>query len=309
MSNITLTPQLTYGFKDRRPDILGNSYNWDWERATTDVEFVAIHHSAGPDTQTPDDLAAFHVNTRGWGGIGYHFVIDPSGLVHYVGDIGTARANVQDKNEKVIGVCLIGDFTKDLPTDFQIIAAHELCKFLLFDLAGVFPNLKQWDSLKGHQDLQSTACPGTSWNEKSGMRDRIINRLPYDPNFDGGNNGGNVEKPCHQVEIDLFACGKELENRIQQVDRLKEEIVKNKTTYEVEIKALRESLGLPDNIIIDEWKDRYDNLYSQFDEAMKQVGILNNEIIALKSQKITKNNKLCEILSQLLTIIKTYVKR
>lgn len=177
--SVELNPKLTYGFIDLRGKLAGDSYNWSWIRKTTDIKYLVIHHSAGATTQTPQDIASFHVNTRGWGGIGYHFVIDVNGLVSYVGDLSTARANVKDKNEQVIGVCLIGDFTKELPSDRQIIAAHELSKFILFDLSGNFPNLKGWKSLVGHQDLQSTACPGDTWKGVSGMRDRIINNIPY----------------------------------------------------------------------------------------------------------------------------------
>jgi len=179
MTNIVLNPDLPYGFKDVRGELVGDGFDWDFERATTSVEYVVIHHSAGPKDQTVEEIARHHVEERGWGGIGYHFVITPDGLAHYVGDIGMARANVLGKNEKVIGVCLTGDFTKGLPSDEQIIAAHELCYFLLFDLAPQFPGLGSWDQLAAHAELQATRCPGDNWDGAGGLKDRIIKRLPY----------------------------------------------------------------------------------------------------------------------------------
>lgn len=184
MSNITLSPKTTHKFVDLRDKLVGDGFKWSWERPSTDVRYVVMHHTAGPDNQTCANIANYHVNSRGWGGIGYHFVIYRDGTINYVGDLGTARANVKDMNEKVTGVCLVGDFTKKLPSDEQITSAHELCKFLLFDLKAQFPNLDGWNSLVGHQDLSPTACPGSSWNGQGGMRDRIVNNIPYTPSTD-----------------------------------------------------------------------------------------------------------------------------
>lgn len=181
MSNISLSPKITLGFNDYRDEIWGDSYNWSANRSSNLVKWLVIHHSAGPHDATPDNIASIH-KARGWGGVGYHFIIDRKGVVYYVGDLGTSRANVLNKNDFVIGVCIIGDFTKHLPSDAQIRSAHEICKFVLFDLKSQFPNLRGWDSLVGHKDLQATACPGTSWEEPiGGMRTRIINNISYTP--------------------------------------------------------------------------------------------------------------------------------
>ena len=180
MSNISLNPPdlIKRGkWIDYRDPIWGDSYNWSWNRSTNDVKQVVFHHSVTKHEATPDDIALLHM-ARGWGGIGYHFVITKDGTVYYVGDIGTARANVLNQNEKVIGVNMVGDFTKHLPSDEQIISAHELAKHLLFDLDS-YPHLKDWGQLVGHKDLQATQCPGSSWPDD--MRQRIIDKRPYTP--------------------------------------------------------------------------------------------------------------------------------
>ena len=162
---------------DYRKDIWGDSFNWNWVRLWKQLKYVVMHHSVTKHEATPDDIALLH-KARGWAGIGYHFVITKDGMVHYVGDISTARANVANMNEQVIGVCLVGDFTKHLPSDEQIRSAHDLCKFFFFE-APSLPTLKEWDQLVGHKNLDATACPGLSWPVD--MRDRIIKRLIYTP--------------------------------------------------------------------------------------------------------------------------------
>lgn len=170
-------PSLGKKFVDYRQPIWGDSFNWSWNRPLEQVENLVIHHSAGIHDATPDDIALLH-KTRGWGGIGYHFVITQDGTSYYVGDIGTARANVLNKNELVIGICLVGDFTKHLPSDEQITSAHLLCQRLI----ELVPNVKNWDQLKGHKDFQATACPGSSWDVGGdSIYERIKNNIPYTP--------------------------------------------------------------------------------------------------------------------------------
>jgi hypothetical protein len=156
-------PELKDRFVDYRKDIWGDSFNWNWERKSTDVKYIVIHHSVTIHEATPDDIALLH-KARGWGGVGYHFIITKDGKVWYVGDVSTARANVANMNEKVIGICMVGDFTKHLPSDEQISSAHLLCKFFINQPA--WPNIKCWDDIVGHKELDATACPGTSWDKK-----------------------------------------------------------------------------------------------------------------------------------------------
>lgn len=164
-------------WNDYRDEIWGDSYNWSWIRQWNQVKYLVIHHSVTKHEATPDDIALLH-KARGWGGIGYHFVIDKAGVVYYVGDISTARANVLNKNEQVIGICMIGDFTKHLPSDEQIMSAHDLCKFFITSVPAL-PNVNGWEDLVGHKDLQATACPGSSW--PNDIRQRIIDRRIYSP--------------------------------------------------------------------------------------------------------------------------------
>lgn len=166
MAKIDLTvPSLENKFIDLRDTLPGDAYNFSWERPLTQVNYLAIHHTGGENTQTPQDLANEHITKNGWAGIGYHFLIDKEGVTFYVGDISTARANVANLNEQVIGIGLIGNFVAgQAPTKEQLDSTHKLCEFLLSltDLV----NIKSWDKVRGHKELpdQSTPCPGDAWD-------------------------------------------------------------------------------------------------------------------------------------------------
>lgn len=177
MSKIDLSvPALGEKFVDIRETIPGDSFNWSWVRPLSQVNYLAIHHTAGPSSQTPDQIALFHINSNGWGGVGYHFLIASDGTVYYVGDISTARANVSNLNDQVLGICLIGNFTSgNSPTNEQYDSAHRLCDFFINNYPALL-NLTSWDSVRGHKELpgQSTTCPGDNW---PAWRPKILNGI------------------------------------------------------------------------------------------------------------------------------------
>lgn len=171
-------------FTDYRYDVWGDSFNWWAKRNWETIKYICFHHSVTISTnnhkQDVDYIAEIH-KRNGWGGIGYHFVITADGMVWYVGDISTSRANVADKNHLVIGICMVGDFTKHNPTDDQILSAHDLAKYLITNVPAL-TSLNGWDSVKGHKELQATACPGTYWKGVAdSIYERIKNRIPYTP--------------------------------------------------------------------------------------------------------------------------------
>ena len=192
-------PELNSKFVDYREQIWGDSFSWIDERRADLIKYLVIHHSVTPHEKSPDDIALIHKN-KGWGGIGYHFVITKDGKVWYVGDVSTERANTGGYNDVVIGICMVGDFTKHLPSDEQIVSCHQLCKYFLDQPQ--WPLLNDWkENIVGHKELVKTACPGTSWDksQESDMWDRIKTGAPYTPPVEE-----NVEEAGNEEAIDAY---------------------------------------------------------------------------------------------------------
>ncbi len=139
-------------------------------------DVIVLHHAAARNA-TPQGMHNHHLNTRKWrNGLGYHFVIGngvgyPDGEV-YLGPrwhrqltgahCGTSAGNFFGKwrpknffNASGIGICLIGDFTRESPTPKQLAALEQLvallCNRLDIDPSNVY----------GHGEVTGkTACPG-----------------------------------------------------------------------------------------------------------------------------------------------------
>lgn len=188
-------PTLGNRFVDYRQDILGDSFNWGPVINASQVKYFAFHHSVTPQIAKDDGnwkaecdrIASEHVNGNGWGGVGYRFIICSNGVVAYVGDLSHGGSAVAKHNDTIFSACMIGDFTKQLPTDAQIHSAHDLADWFLNHMPQ-YPLIASWEtSIIGHKDAAvifgdpslATACPGSSWPVD--MKDRIKNNIPYTP--------------------------------------------------------------------------------------------------------------------------------
>jgi len=124
-------------------------------REVTDM--IVIHHT-GNDID--DDLSAVDIHashqSKGWAGIGYHFVIRKDGTVEIGRPLDYVGAHAYGFNGHTIGIHLSGNFEIGEPTKEQI---ESLAK-LLADLTEMYSLENTSQYIVGHRDLMATACPG-----------------------------------------------------------------------------------------------------------------------------------------------------
>ncbi len=123
---------------------------------------ITIHHegstpfystSAGDVRQRLDQVRRAHLS-RGWADIGYHYVIDPAGRVFQGRPVHIQGAHVKYNNEQNLGIMLLGNFEEQSPTP-QAVATLE--QFLASQMTRYRVPLR---SVKTHQDIRPTLCPG-----------------------------------------------------------------------------------------------------------------------------------------------------
>lgn len=116
---------------------------------------IVLHHSASPQNRNTnaEEIHGWHL-ARGWDGIGYHYVILENGAIEHGRPEYWMGSHAKGHNKDSIGICLIGDFTKENMTDLQNAALRNL----LYSLKDRHSNA----TIHGHGDLpdQSTQCPG-----------------------------------------------------------------------------------------------------------------------------------------------------
>lgn len=138
------------------------------------VKVLAVHHTAlmvtGDERSGVERmraLYAYHSNNRGWGDVGYHYVIDESGQI-YEGRSGgdfVVAGHAYCNNVGTVGVALMGNFEEEKPTQAQM----RSLQWLLSDLAETYDievggtvqfHGRTTNTVVGHRDLVSTECPG-----------------------------------------------------------------------------------------------------------------------------------------------------
>jgi N-acetyl-anhydromuramyl-L-alanine amidase AmpD len=126
-------------------------------RALSDIRHLVIHHSAAPPSVGPRRIASYHVKTKGWPGIGYHFLISDKGTIYQGNTLETISNHAVQANSRGVGICFLGNFTKVVPPPAQLRAGAHLVAWLMQEL-NISP-----ESVKGHREFMETACPGDQW--------------------------------------------------------------------------------------------------------------------------------------------------
>ncbi|WP_368657614.1 N-acetylmuramoyl-L-alanine amidase [Metabacillus halosaccharovorans] len=115
----------------------------------------------------PYSFANTHIDTNGWHGCAYIFVIMPDGTIYQTDDLDRRTYHAGNSNTCSIGTCLVGDFRKDganeKPTKEQMVSLYLLNKELIKEL----PHMKY---VKGHNECPGYSwknCPGDTWDYKN----------------------------------------------------------------------------------------------------------------------------------------------
>lgn len=146
-----------------------------WQPEYHKLGQAVIHHTVS--TETPNSFAAvraiwsFHTYGRGWGDIGYNYLVDGSGNIFqgryydqnyaFSNSVEVEAGHTYGYNKGTIGIAAIGNFQTSLAPTATLNSISTLIafKFAPYNLnpygAGPFGT-----SVVGHRDLGSTACPG-----------------------------------------------------------------------------------------------------------------------------------------------------
>lgn len=182
-----------------------------WPAVFHRVQALTVHHTAMATSgdHAADVRAVYHLHAveQAWGDIGYHLLVDPKGVIyegrHSGGGLPIFRTlplpglaesvtagHAFGFNHANIGVCLLGDFTDELPTraaqDSLVDVLRVLCALTGVDPAArieyVNPDtgvVTGQEAVARHRDWLDTECPGNAFAEvfDTAIRQRVISGL------------------------------------------------------------------------------------------------------------------------------------
>ncbi len=155
----------------------------------TEPTHIIVHHSAG-NTQSQDYGAVvryiydFHTQTNGWDDVGYNWLIDPNGTVYEGRPSGLQGAHFSCMNQNTVGICLIGNYETNEPTQAALnslkqLIASESCSY------GLVPSGFTWHEsaqmqlgvVSGHRDGNFSNSPNSCASGTVCPGDRLFNKL------------------------------------------------------------------------------------------------------------------------------------
>ena len=158
-------------------DSKGKDYKWPLQYPEN-VSKIVVHHTASTSNldnpkQAIRDMYHYHAVTRGWGDIGYNYIIDSKGKVYegrYGGE-GVIGAHAGTGNHGSIGIAVMGNYeSDDVPQaviDSLSRLIYEKSKAHGIDPEGVsLFRGEELPNVVGHKDVMATTCPGVNLYEK-----------------------------------------------------------------------------------------------------------------------------------------------
>lgn len=138
------------------------------------VTRITVHHEGWKpvyfgDTRSTADrielIRTIHTRDRGWGDIGYHYIVCREGKVWEGRPIAYQGAHVRQNNEHNLGILVLGNFDKQRPSDPQLDAMVKAIKS--FQATHKVAKRRVYT----HQEIVATACPGRNLqNKMAGVR-------------------------------------------------------------------------------------------------------------------------------------------
>lgn len=93
------------------PQYQGPLAPWTTRDQATITDLI-VHHSAGPKSQTPQQIEAFEIS-RGDNGMPYTWLVDDAGVIYTGRPSYAVSAATYGRNVQSVAVCVIGDFQTD----------------------------------------------------------------------------------------------------------------------------------------------------------------------------------------------------
>lgn len=139
------------------------------------IKYLIVHHTAVSRTKNKqqfDAVKRYHIG-KGWGDIGYHYFIEPDGVVKKGRADNVTGAHTIGHNHDSLGIALAGHFDLELPTPQQ----EEALRSLLARLAAEYGVSKK--NIVPHRTYANKTCYGSLLNDDWARN--LVNQ--FDPAF------------------------------------------------------------------------------------------------------------------------------
>lgn len=191
-----------------------------WTPAYTTVSHLVVHHTAGSNYASDwpavvRSIWSYHALTRGWGDIGYNYLIDPNGVIFEgrAGGENAIGAHFSGHNSGTMGVSIMGTYISISPSTAALGNLSEIlswkCSESSIDPLGISFHASSQLTLYnicGHRDGGNTECPGQrlydllpSIREEVAIGAPLVSPLLITPEYSAKNQHVPIEFTWNEV--------------------------------------------------------------------------------------------------------------
>ncbi len=124
-------------------------------RSRKEITTIIIHHTAIFNASIRS-IAEYHVNTKKWPSIGYHYILNHDDRIYKCNDESLISYHCSGHNTSSIGIAFNMDLTRSFAKPQQIINLFLLLRYLEVNF--------KITKIAGHRDFNKTDCPGKNLN-------------------------------------------------------------------------------------------------------------------------------------------------
>lgn len=168
-----------------KDEATGRNYLWPLQYAKK-IRFIVIHHTASvsnldnPKTAI-QNIEYYHAVKRGWGDIGYNYLIDPEGNI-YEGRKGGEKViggHAKPLNKVSIGIAVLGNYEKnEVPSkvlrSLMGLIREKAKTYKIAVNGNTIYKEKIYNNVEGHDENTPTTCPGRYIKEKLDKFKKLI---------------------------------------------------------------------------------------------------------------------------------------
>lgn len=129
------------------------------------VEYLVVHHSASDKHVGREDIRTWHLE-RGWDDIGYHWLVNQQGQLTEGRAETIPGAHARGLNFRSLGICCIGHYEQECPSEEMIRALVEILTRLCFQYKlGAERIIGHSETANLAPEATRTQCPGQALAE------------------------------------------------------------------------------------------------------------------------------------------------
>ncbi len=196
VGGVAILPRAAWGADEKLR--FGKDGKESWPTEYRAIQKVIVHHTVTRDPETDPKatiraIYQYHAVSRGWGDIGYNFLIDPQGNI-YEGRSGGDRVvggHALQYNWGSIGIAILGTYMDHSLSDAARTSLLALIRAKAGDLdpvgKGFYIDREGVLNINGHRGVLNTSCPGDGFYPQMNNIRRELKGLPIwtgDPKTD-----------------------------------------------------------------------------------------------------------------------------